>query len=154
LCNVILEVDQGTVVKFEGNYTAWRKAKLAASAKPTPQKTTSQTAKPAKSPAPASKSAPAARANSSSPPSKSSSSPSKSPDPKKPTAPGKVRNPWAFEKLEKKIMTLEVELKSLQEALLTEDVWRDAKKLKESQLRAAEVERDLADANHEWENWG
>jgi len=154
LCNVILEVDQGTVVKFEGNYTAWRKAKLVASAKPTPQKTTSQTAKPAKSPAPASKSAPAARANSSSPPSKSSSSPSKSPDPKKPTAPGKVRNPWAFEKLEKKIMTLEVELKSLQEALLTEDVWRDAKKLKESQLRAAEVERDLAEANHEWENWG
>lgn len=144
LCNVILEVDHGTVVKFEGNYTAWRKAKLeaAASSKSAPQKTTNPAAKPAKSAAPAAK---------------SSSGPAKSAAPteaKKPAAPGKVRNPWAFEKLEKKIMALEAELKSLQEALLTEDVWRDTKKLKDSQMRAAEVERDLAEANHEWENWG
>jgi len=143
---VILEVDHGTVVKFEGNYTAWRKAKLLASAKPVPEKSTSQAAKPAKSASPSAKSSPG--------PTKTATPAAKSPDSKKPVAAGKVRNPWAFEKLEKKIMALEAELKSLQEALLTEDVWRDTKKLKDSQMRAAEVERDLAEANHEWENWG
>lgn len=130
LCNVILEVDRGGVTKFEGNYSAWRTAKLAATATPkaSQQKTSGQPAKPvAKSPPPA-------------------------PAPK-PATPGKIRNPWAFEKLEKKIIDLEAELKSLQESLLTEDVWRDSKKLKDAQMRTAEVERDLAEANHEWENW-
>jgi len=156
LCNVILEVDRGTVTKFEGNYSAWRAAKLAASdgaksasraaataaAKPSQQRTTSPTAKPQTS------------KQSSRPPQPSKAASPVAQTSSKPSAPGKVRNPWAFEKLEKKIMTLETELKSLQDSLLTEDVWRDAKKLKETQLRAAEVERDLADANHEWENWG
>lgn len=152
LCNVILEVDRGTVTKFEGNYSAWRKAKLeaTAAAKLPAQKTSGPTAKPA---AVAKSTTQTAKQSSKLPQSAKSATPIAQ-TASKPSAPGKVRNPWAFEKLEKKIITLETELKSLQESLLTEDVWRDAKKLKETQLRAAEVERDLADANHEWENWG
>jgi hypothetical protein len=79
--------------------------------------------------------------------------PAKSPEPKKPAAAGKVRNPYLFEKLEKRIMTLEAELAALQSSCTSEDVYRNAAKLRDTQMRIAEVERDLADANHEWENW-
>jgi ATP-binding cassette subfamily F protein 3 len=139
LCNVILEVDGGTVTKFEGNYTAWRAAKLAA---------VDDARNASRSAAAAAKSAPKAAPK---PAAKSAPKPAES---KKPTAATKVRNPWAFEKLEQRIMALEAELESLQEALATEEVWRDSQKLKDTQMRAAEVERDLGEANHEWENWG
>jgi ATP-binding cassette subfamily F protein 3 len=66
---------------------------------------------------------------------------------------GKVRNPWAFEKLEKRIMSLEEELKSLQASLVTEDVYRNAAKIREAQMRIAECERELEAANEEWMNW-
>ena len=69
------------------------------------------------------------------------------------SSPGKVRNPWLFEKLEQRIMTLEEERKGLQDATATEEVYRDASKLREMQTRIAEIERDLHDANEEWENW-
>ncbi len=135
LCNVILEVDHGTVTKYEGNYSAWRAAKLAeADSAKNATRAAAAAAKPAQKVAP--KAAP------------------KVTEAKKTAATTKVRNPWAFEKLEKKIIQLEAELKSVQASLATEEVWRDAQKLKDAQMRAAEVERDLGEANHEWENWG
>jgi len=75
------------------------------------------------------------------------------PRPVEKAAPGKLRNPWLFEKLEKKIMTLEEERKGLQDATATEEVYRDAARLREMQTRIAEIERDLLELNHEWENW-
>jgi hypothetical protein len=50
-------------------------------------------------------------------------------------------------------MALETELKSLHEASVSEEIYRNATKLKETQMRIAEVERDLAAANAEWEAW-
>jgi ATP-binding cassette subfamily F protein 3 len=124
LCTVILEVDAGGVRRFEGNYSAWRAAKLAAQE--------SARAEKAAAPRPA---------------------PKPAEEPRKAAAPGKIRNPWAFEKLEQRIMALEAELTTLQAALASEDVWRDPRRLKDTQTRVAEVERDLSEANHEWENW-
>ncbi|MBL8862456.1 MAG: ABC-F family ATP-binding cassette domain-containing protein [Planctomycetes bacterium] len=135
LCTVILEVDGGEVRRFEGNYSTWRAAQLSAS---DDAKSASRAAAVAAKPAHKGVQKPAA----------------KSEEPKKTSTPGKVRNPWAFEKLEQRIITLEAELKTLQDALATEAVWRDAQKLKDTQMRTAEVERDLAEANQEWENWG
>jgi len=131
LCTVILEVDRSSVKRYEGNYSAWRARKLAAvdSAR-ADARATADAAKSAKKPA-----------------AKLPLKPAEKP------ASNKVRNPWAFEKLEQRIMKLEAELAELQTSLASEAVWRDAQKLKDVQMRAAEVERDLAQANEEWANW-
>ena len=129
LCTRILEVADGRVTAFEGNYSAWRAAKLAAAAAIEAEKVARKPA--AEAPKPKEPAPEAAR---------------KSP-------PGKLRNPWLFEKLEQRIMSLEEELRGLRDATATEVVYRDPARLRETQMRIAEIERDLGDANHEWENW-
>jgi len=129
LCTRILEVADGRVLPFDGNYSAWRTAKLAQIAAASAEKPVRKAALPApKAGEPA-------------------------PESTRKSSPGKVRNPWLFEKLEQRIMTLEEERKGLQDATATEEVYRDASKLREMQTRIAEIERDLHDANEEWENW-
>ncbi len=126
LCNVMLEVDGGGVRRFEGNYSAWRAARLAEREQARADTRAAAAAKPAAPP----------------------------PEPaRKAAAPGKIRNPWAFEKLEQRIMSLEADLKTLQESLTKEEIWREPAALKDAQMRIAEIERDLGEANHEWENW-
>jgi len=66
---------------------------------------------------------------------------------------GRPRNPYLFEKLEQRIMALEEELGGLHTAIATEDVFRDPARMKETQIRIAEVEDELARANEEWESW-
>jgi ATP-binding cassette subfamily F protein 3 len=168
LCNQILEVDSGSVKKFEGNYSAWRNAKAARAAALEAEKLAAQAAaktRAAKSSAkPAAKSAanvarPSPTATKSSSRTSSDASDksvdaSKQPaDAQKKPPPGKIRNPYLFEKLEKKIMSLEEELKALQESCVTEAVYRAPDKLRDTQMRIAEIERDLAEANEQWENW-
>ena len=63
------------------------------------------------------------------------------------------RNPYMFEKLEKRIMELESELVALNAALATEEVYSDAERLKETQFRIAEVEAELEISNEEWASW-
>jgi ATP-binding cassette subfamily F protein 3 len=130
LCTKIFEVGEGKVRRFDGNYSDWRARKIREEAKPV------EVPKPARKPAPA-------------PP-----KPTKVADeaPRKP-AKGKVRNPWLFEKLEKRIIALEEEMKALQESTTTEIVYRNPEKLRETQMRISEIERDLAMANEEWTNW-
>ncbi len=66
---------------------------------------------------------------------------------------GKVRNPYKFEKLEKRIMQLEEQLKELHAACAEEAVYSDPEQLRDTQFRAAELERELEIANEEWANW-
>jgi ATP-binding cassette subfamily F protein 3 len=133
LCNHIFEVSDGTVRSFEGNYSHWRRVieaeRVAAQvevAKTPPRPSQGKATKPA-------------------PEKKSSSGKGK--------GKGKVRNPWAFEKLEKRIIALEERLGALNEAIATEAVYRDPQKLRENQFEIAEVEDELSRANEEWAGW-
>ncbi|MAE77195.1 MAG: hypothetical protein CMJ85_10035 [Planctomycetes bacterium] len=66
---------------------------------------------------------------------------------------GKLRNPWAFEKLEQRIMTLEEELGELQERIESEELWKDPDQLKSVQGRASEVRTELEALYAKWESW-
>jgi ATP-binding cassette subfamily F protein 3 len=131
LCNKLLEVRDGSVRKYDGNYSAWRSAKRAAA----------EPRKPAPAPTPKKV------------PEKPKPAPKPSQKPATKPASGKVRNPYLFEKLEARIMALEEEKKSLEAASATEEVYRDAKRLRDTQVRLSEIERDLGVANEEWANW-
>jgi ATP-binding cassette subfamily F protein 3 len=65
----------------------------------------------------------------------------------------KKGNPWRLEKLEKAIIALEEERESLLAALGTEEVYRDPSSARETQVRLAELERDLEEKNLEWERY-
>jgi ATP-binding cassette subfamily F protein 3 len=142
LCNVILEVDGGRVVRHEGNYTEWRAKKLArleaergaarAKAAAKPQ------AKPAPKPAPVVEAAPVAP---------------KPKDDARQQGGKQVRNPLAFAKLEARIMELEQLLSAVKAELEGPEAWREPAKLKETQTRAAELEQELSDLNDKWANW-
>ncbi len=124
LCTQIIEVQDGEVRRFTGNYSDYHARKLAERDR---ERERVQAVKPAPKPVVQEK-------------------PVKS-------TPGKIRNPYLFEKLEKRIMTLEAELKTLHDASITEEVYRNAAKLRDTQTRIAEVEHELAQSNEEWEKW-
>jgi ATP-binding cassette subfamily F protein 3 len=161
LCNQILEVDAGSVKRYEGNYTAWRNAKAARAAALDAAKDAAQAAAKARAAKAAAK--PAAKSSASPAKTSAKSAPTQNTSAKsgeekrdeaaKKTPSGKIRNPYLFEKLEKKIMSLEEELKALQESCVTEAVYRAPDKLRDTQMRIAEIERDLAEANDQWKNW-
>jgi ATPase subunit of ABC transporter with duplicated ATPase domains len=154
LCNQILEVGDGAVQRYEGNYSAWRNAKAAEAAARGVEKEAAQDAAKAAARARAAKSPPKPAASPPNPsPSRSQSSTDKHDDSARKSGSGKIRNPYLFEKLEKRIMTLEEELKTLQESCVSEAVYRVPEKLRDTQMRIAEIERDLAEANQQWENW-
>jgi len=129
LCDHMIEVSPGQVREIEGNYTVWRELKEAEAAGASEARARKLDA--AKK---------VAR--------KQAEKEQKSQKPRKP------RNPYAFKKLEERIMQLEGELKTLQDSCAEEEVYLDHERLKETQIRISEVEHDLAGANDEWENWG
>ena len=131
LCNFIFEVGHGSVRVFEGNYSNWRRCIAA-------EREAALAAREAK-----------ARAAPKAPPKKSAARASDGNSAGK----GRVKNPWAFERLEKKIIKLEERLSELNVAVGSESVFRDPDKLRETQFEIAEVEDDLARANEEWEAW-
>jgi ATP-binding cassette subfamily F protein 3 len=135
LCTELVLVEGGKARSFPGNYSAWREARAAAEAERT-------AAKNERKPAPA-LAAGRSQAKVAQPPATAS----------KPEASGKIRNPWAFEKLEQRIMELESEIARLHASMTTEEVYRDGARLRETQTTVAELERELADANERWENW-
>ncbi|MBI5433175.1 MAG: ABC-F family ATP-binding cassette domain-containing protein [Planctomycetes bacterium] len=125
LCTRIISVDRAGVAVFNGNYSAWRASLVAADE--------------------------AARAIEAERPKREE----KREEPKqaKASAPGKIRNRFLFEKLEARIMELEAEQKRLNDELVQEEVYRNATRMKETQIRIAEVEHELAQRYAEWENW-
>jgi ATP-binding cassette subfamily F protein 3 len=136
LCNRIVQLTPAGLREFRGNYSEYRAALASEAAGAQASK-----ASPAR-PAP-----PRAEAPRSEPQKPREEAPRASAQ-----AP-KIRNAFKFEKLEQDIMRLEAELAGLQAALLDEATYRDGQRLRETQTRIAEVERDLQQKNHEWENW-
>ncbi|HTF87390.1 MAG TPA: ABC-F family ATP-binding cassette domain-containing protein [Planctomycetota bacterium] len=130
LCTHVIEVADGAVRQFAGNYSEYRARKAAergeteAAAKVAKQRETKVVEAP--------------------PP----------PTPKPKSAPGKVRNPYMFQKLEARIIALEEELAQLREKLVSPEVYRDGARVRELQLDVAEREAELERANEEWANWG
>ncbi|MBZ0151502.1 MAG: ABC-F family ATP-binding cassette domain-containing protein [Planctomycetes bacterium] len=66
---------------------------------------------------------------------------------------GKVRNPLLFQRLEERIMTLEAAIESTRAAMLAPENYASASKMKDLQAEQARLERELAEAYIQWENW-
>ncbi len=143
MCTVIISVENGTVTRFEGNYSEWRAAKDEAASdliasKAAAQKASATTAKKQ-----------AVREE---------SKPAKSQPRENKPAKGKAkskgpRNPFQLKKLEASIIKLEEEREALQASMADEAVYKDAELLRETQYQLAELERDLDQKNAQWESW-
>ena len=132
LCDHVWEVGGGHVREYRGNYSDWRRVKEAELAARADERANraAEEKRAAK--------LQAARAQTA---------------PKQKRSRGSVRNPYKFEKLEKRIIALEEELDDLQASCTTAEVYSAAEKLREMHFRIAEVERELEAANEEWAGW-
>ncbi|MCB9903062.1 MAG: ABC-F family ATP-binding cassette domain-containing protein [Planctomycetes bacterium] len=140
LCDFIFEVDGGSVVEYQGNYSAWRAAKLgeSADAKAAKEKASAQRKQEERKRREAEEKQQAKQ--------KANASASK-------PAANKPKNPFKFKQLEDRIMALEEQISGLNESLTKEEVYTDAEKVRDAQYRIAELERELEAANAEWESW-
>jgi ATP-binding cassette subfamily F protein 3 len=125
LATRVLEVEDGRVRSFTGNYSEYRKAILAEveSARATRElekerKLAAEKARAAKAP---------------------------------PAKKEKARNPWLLAKVEEAIIALEKERDALLTSLGEERVYKDATLVRDAQQRLAEIERDLEQKNAQWE---
>ena len=125
LATRILEVRDGSVRSFPGNYSDYRKALAAETASERERREDEKERKAAAEKARAAKAAPARKE--------------------------KARNPWLLRQVEDTIMALEAERTTLLAALGEESVYKDANRVRETQHRLAEIERDLEQKNAEWE---
>ncbi|MFT5732465.1 MAG: ATP-binding cassette subfamily F protein 3 [Planctomycetota bacterium] len=139
VCQKTIEVGPEGVFEFDGNYSAWRASKLDERDAAMEEKARRETA--AKKAARDKEEAAQRRGKGSTAKGKKSSK-SKGP-----------RNPYMFEKLEKRIMGLEVEKEKLTASMATEAVYSDSGKVRDTQFRLAEVESELESSNEEWLNW-
>ncbi|MDG1986006.1 MAG: ATP-binding cassette domain-containing protein, partial [Planctomycetota bacterium] len=142
ICNKTVEVSSKGVEEFDGNYSAWRDFKLAERDAAQEQKAKKEAAQ-----------RKAARE-------REEAERRRGGGEKKPKGKAKnkgggksPRNPYMFEKLEKRIMELEQELEALNASMASEEVYANPDKLREAQFRIAEVEADLEASNEEWLNW-
>ncbi|MEZ6014566.1 MAG: ABC-F family ATP-binding cassette domain-containing protein [Planctomycetota bacterium] len=143
ITNTTYEVGGGTVREFEGNYSAWRATKEAESSAASDERQKREAAaRRAAVEAEAKRQQQAAQQQQQKGAPKSTSGKRKNP-----------RNPFKLEQLEQRIMKLEEELKKLHDSLVTEAVYKDAAKLRDTQFRIAELEMELEAANEEWINW-
>ena len=133
LCNHIVEVSAGRVREHRGNYTSWHELKERERQRELEDRAEAAAAEKRKAREKAEREA------------RKNAQPKKKP---------KVKNPYMFAKLEKRIIELEEKLEKLHGEVGSEAVYRDPEKLKETQISIAEVEDELARANAEWESWG
>jgi ATP-binding cassette subfamily F protein 3 len=138
MCNTIISVENGTVRRFDGNYSAWHASRSADAAEATAVR--AATAK-KKAQEDAQRAEAAAK--------KAGARNDRNGDSKKKRPP----NPYLFKKLEEAIITLEEEKEGLQTALASEKVYRDPDAMRDTQYRLAEIERDLEAKNRQWEEW-
>jgi len=135
LCTSVLEIrSDGTARQLSGNYTDWRNTLMAER----------DDANVAKEAAKKQVKAVAQKAAAAAAPAKAGSAPKGS---------TKMRNPWAFERLEEAIEKLEKERAKLLSAMEKPENYKDATRMADLQYRQAELERDLESKNEEWANW-
>lgn len=149
VCQKTVEVSADGVEEFDGNYSAWRASKIEERDNNNAERALREAA--AKKDARAREEAAARKGNPKKQGSKGGAKPAKKSGSK--SSGGGPRNPYMFEKLEKRIMTLETELAALHAAMTTEEVYSDPNKLRDTQYQTVEVEAKLEQANEEWMNW-
>jgi len=125
LATRILEVADRRVRSFTGNYSDYRKAVLAELGEERVRREAEKERRTAAEKVRAAKLAPSKKE--------------------------KARNPWLLRQVEDTIMALEAERAQLLASLGEERVYKDATLARETQLRLAEIERDLEQKNAEWE---
>ena len=125
LATRILEVADGRVRSFTGNYSDYRKAVANEAADERARREAEKERRAAAEKARAARAAPVKKE--------------------------KARNPWLLRQVEDTIMALEAERAQLLSSLGEERVYKDAALARETQLRLAEIERDLEQKNAEWE---
>ncbi len=147
LCTHIVEVSDGGIREFEGNYTTWRTIKeterMAAAEKRADAVAKAKRIERERLERETAKTSGKATSKTNGNPQKGGKS-----------SAGKVRNPYQFDRLEKRIMALEAELETLNHACAQEDVYSNPENLRDTQFRIAEVTQELEQANEDWENWG
>ena len=153
ICNRIMELSPTGLREFKGNYSEYRaqlnaEAEGASATKAQADKRKREQDK---------KAAGKQRAAEASKGQSSNTQSSKAPAPKaqgsKQGKAGKPRNPQKLAKLEAEIIKLEESREELMAQMTTEEIYRDADKLRDVQFQLAEVERDLDDRNEQWANW-
>ncbi len=140
LCDHIFEVTGGTVTTHRGNYSDWRAAKDASRIAATEER-----ARKAVEAKKAARKAEERKAQEKRGKGKKNKQGGK--------GSAKVRNPYKFKQLEERIIALEEQLQRLHASMTEEEVYSDAEKLRDVQFQAAELERELEEANEEWANW-
>ncbi|MFT5285329.1 MAG: ATP-binding cassette subfamily F protein 3 [Planctomycetota bacterium] len=139
MCTVIISVENGTVTRFEGNYSAWRKSKDAEASDLIDSKAAATKVR-----TDAEKKQRAAEVAKAQPAQKQGKGKAKSKSPS---------NPFKLKKLEATIIKLEEKRESLAASMADEDVYKNSDLLRETQYALAEVERDLEQKNAQWESW-
>jgi len=140
LCNSVLEIrTDGSARQLPGNYTDWRNTLLAERDQKNLDKEKAKQRSKGQNRAAENKNS-------------SAKKPGGAKAAKKETP--KVRNPWAFDKLEAAIEQLETKRATMLSDMQKEEVYTDSAKLTDLQYALAEVERDLEQKNEEWANWG
>ena len=142
ICNKTVEVSAEGVEEFDGNYSAWRDFKLAERDAAQEEKARKEALQ-----------RKAAREREEAERRRGGGDKKAKGGSKKKGGGKGPRNPYMFEKLEKKIMKLEQELETLNASMASEEVYTNADKLRDTQFRIAEVEADLESSNEEWLNW-
>ena len=139
MCNTIVSVEDGSVRRFDGNYSAWHAHRDAEAADAAEKAAARAAAAKQKTQEEAQRKEAATRKAA-----------------RRQTGGGRKkqpRNPYLFKKLEAAIITLEEEKEGLQTALASEDVYKNPDAVRDTQYRLSEIERDLEDKNREWEEW-
>jgi ATP-binding cassette, subfamily F, member 3 len=125
LASRIVEVKDGRVRSFQGNYSDYRKTLLTEQQGARDQRDADKERKIAAERTRAAKAPPAKKE--------------------------KPKNPWMLRQVEDAIMALEAERAQLLAGLGEERVYKDATLVRDTQLRLAEIERDLEQKNADWE---
>ncbi|TDJ71309.1 MAG: ABC transporter ATP-binding protein, partial [Planctomycetota bacterium] len=137
LCRHIFEVSDGEIREYEGNYSAWRRAKEAEAAQAMEDRARAAAAKKKAAQVTAARAQQPAKK-------KAKQGGGKTKSGGKKPKPAGTRNPYMFAKLEKRIIALEARVEKLHTECTKEEVYRDPERLRDTQIELSEVEHELA----------